>query len=130
MNERRSDSISAQQQAIRQEYRQQAPRWGKLEIGEHLLWVVDQLPLSPQSEVVDVAAGTGLFGRALAPRVARVTAVDITPEMIEQGRQRAQQDGIANMVWQQGEAEALPTAALTSRSPATRSTISSIRRRC
>ena len=108
MNDRRSDSISAQQQAIRQEYRQQAPRWGRLEIGEHLLWVVDQLPLSAQSEVVDVAAGTGLFGRALAPRVARVTAVDITPEMIEQGRQRAQQDGIANMVWQQGEAEALP----------------------
>ena len=70
--------------------------------------MVDQLPLSPRSEVIDVAAGTGLFGRAVAPAVARVTAVDITPEMIEQGRRRAEQDGIPNMVWRQGAAEDLP----------------------
>ena len=110
MTDVQSGAFSRQHQAIQQEYRQQAPRWGKMEIGEHLRWVVEQLPLSPQSEVVDIAAGTGLFGRAVAAGVARVTAVDITPEMIEQGRQRAQQDGILNMEWQQGEAEALPFA--------------------
>jgi ubiquinone/menaquinone biosynthesis C-methylase UbiE len=103
-----ADDLSRQQQAILQEYRRQAPRWGKLEINEHLRWVVDQLPLTAQSEVVDIAAGTGLFGRAVASRVARVTAVDITPEMIEQGQRRAQQDGILNMDWQQGTAEGLP----------------------
>jgi SAM-dependent methyltransferase len=102
------EDLSKQHRAILQEYRQQAPRWGKLEITEHLRWVVDQLPLSPQCEVVDVAAGTGLFGRALAASVASVTAVDITPEMIEQGRMRVQQDGILNMVWQQGTGEKLP----------------------
>lgn len=103
-----ANEISRQHQAILQEYRRQAPRWGKLDINEHLRWVVDQLPLSPHCEVVDVAAGTGLFGRAVAAHVARVTAVDITPEMIEQGRARAQQDGITNMDWQQGAAETLP----------------------
>ena len=108
MTDHRPDAVREQHQAIRHEYRQQAPRWGALEISEHLRWVVDQLPLSPLSEVVDVAAGTGLFGRAVAPAVARITAVDITPEMIEQGRRRAEQDGIPNMVWRQGAAEALP----------------------
>ena len=102
------EDLSKQHRAILQEYRQQAPRWGQLEITEHLRWVVGQLPLSPQSEVVDVAAGTGLFGRAVAARVASVTAVDITPEMIEQGRMRVQQDGILNMCWQQGTGEKLP----------------------
>jgi ubiquinone/menaquinone biosynthesis C-methylase UbiE len=108
MTDQRRNAVLEQQKAIRDEYRQQAPRWGKAEISEHLRWVVDQLPLSPQSEVVDVAAGTGLFGRAVAPAVARVTAVDITPEMIAEGRRRAEEDGIPNMVWHQGEAESLP----------------------
>ena len=108
MTDQRRNAVLEQQKAIRDEYRQQAPRWGKAEISEHLRWVVDQLPLSPQSEVVDVAAGTGLFGRAVAPAVARVTAVDITPEMIAQGRRRAEADGIPNLVWRQGEAESLP----------------------
>src|SRR5258705_9939956 len=108
MTDQRRNAVLGQQKAIRDEFRQQAPRWGKFEISEHLRWVVEQLPLSPQSEVVDVAAGTGLFGRAVAPAVARVTAVDITPEMIEEGRRRAEEDGIANMTWRQGEAEALP----------------------
>lgn len=105
-----ASDVSKQHQAILNEYRQQAPRWGKLEINEHLRWVVDQLPLSRQREVLDVAAGTGLFGRAVAPSVARVTAVDITPEMIEQGRMRARQDGIVNMDWREGAAEQLPFA--------------------
>jgi ubiquinone/menaquinone biosynthesis C-methylase UbiE len=103
-----SQEIIKQHQAIAQEYRRQAPRWGKLDISEHLRWVVDQLPLSPQCEVADVAAGTGLFGRAVAAHVASVAAVDITPEMIAQGRARAERDGIANMEWRQGAAEALP----------------------
>jgi ubiquinone/menaquinone biosynthesis C-methylase UbiE len=103
-----AQEITKQHQAILQEYRRQAPRWGELGISEHLRWVVDRLPLSPQCEVLDVAAGTGLFGRAVAAHVARVTAVDITPEMIMQGRARAERDGIANMEWQRGAAEALP----------------------
>jgi ubiquinone/menaquinone biosynthesis C-methylase UbiE len=101
-------AVANQQRAIREEYRQQAPRWGKMQISEHLAWVVAQMPLSLSCDVLDVAAGTGLFGRAVAPLVRRVTAIDITPEMIEAGRLRAQRDGITNMVWQLGAAEKLP----------------------
>ncbi len=108
MSEHPPQAVLEQHEAIRSEYRLQAARWGAMDISEDLRWVVDRLPLSPLSEVVDVAAGTGLFGRAVAPAVARVTAVDITPEMIEHGRRRSEQDGLANMVWRQGAAEELP----------------------
>ena len=81
--------ILEQQQAIREEYRKQAQSWGNFEIDDDLRWVVEQIPLSRSHNVLDVAAGTGLFGRALAHAVSSVTAVDITPEMIEQGRKKA-----------------------------------------
>lgn len=100
--------ILEQQQAIREEYRKQARSWGDYEIDDDLRWVVDQIPLSRSHNVLDVAAGTGLFGRALAHAVSSVTAVDITPEMIEQGRKKAREDGIDNLQWQLGSAEALP----------------------
>ena len=51
-----------------------------------------------------------MFGRAIAHAVSSVTAVDITPEMIEQGRKRTNEDGILNLEWQLGSAEALPFA--------------------
>jgi ubiquinone/menaquinone biosynthesis C-methylase UbiE len=46
---------------------------------EYLEWVVSQLILSPSFVVLDVAAGTGHLGRAIAPHVQRVVAVDLTP---------------------------------------------------
>jgi ubiquinone/menaquinone biosynthesis C-methylase UbiE len=105
-----SDEVLEQQQAIREEYRKQAPSWGTYDIDEDLRWVVEQLSLSPSQSVLDVAAGSGLFGRALAHRVASVTAVDITPEMIDEGRKRAKKDGINNLRFELGSAEALPFA--------------------
>ncbi|MFO0994628.1 MAG: methyltransferase domain-containing protein [Hyphomicrobiales bacterium] len=103
-----SDLVLEQQQAIREEYRIQAPSWGSYDIDDDLRWVVEQIPLLPSHRVLDVAAGTGLFGRAVAHAVSSVTAVDITPEMIEQGRKRTKEDGIRNIEWQFGSAEALP----------------------
>lgn len=105
-----SDLVLEQQQAIREEYRIQAPSWGTFDVDDDLRWVVQQIPLSPSYKVLDVAAGTGLFGRALAHAVSSVIAVDITPEMIEHGRKRSQADGIRNLEWQLGSAEALPFA--------------------
>jgi ubiquinone/menaquinone biosynthesis C-methylase UbiE len=108
MNDPNAGTVATQHQAIREEYRRQAPRWGKAQITEYLRWVVEQLPLSPELHVADIAAGTGLFSRAIAPLVSRVTAVDITPEMLEQGRARAAESGLANIEFREGAAEALP----------------------
>jgi ubiquinone/menaquinone biosynthesis C-methylase UbiE len=102
------DSLRFHHDAIRAEYRQQAPRWGKATIGEDLKWVVSQMELMPQFSVLDVAAGTGLFSQAVASRVRHVTAIDITPEMLQHGRSLAQQNGFHNIAFQLGAAEDLP----------------------
>jgi demethylmenaquinone methyltransferase/2-methoxy-6-polyprenyl-1,4-benzoquinol methylase len=50
--------------------------------------VVDMLAAARPVSVLELACGTGLFTRHLAPRVGRVTAVDAAPEVIAQNRAR------------------------------------------
>ena len=71
-------------------------------------WMVANSPTDPRDVVLEVAAGTGLFGRALAPQVAAVVAVDITPEMLREGKQGADAAGLSNVVFQRGDATQLP----------------------
>lgn len=97
-----------QHSAIRREFDRQAPSWVCAEISEPLRWVIEQLPLKSGLEVLDVAAGTGLFGGAIAPHVRNVTAVDISPKMLELGKRRAAELGIHNVAFVDGTAEALP----------------------
>ncbi|MHB9096926.1 MAG: class I SAM-dependent methyltransferase, partial [Syntrophales bacterium] len=67
-----------------------------------------QLRLDPSFVVLDVAAGTGHLGRALAPRVLRVVAVDLTEAMIAEGRREAAKAGLGNITFEKGRAEQLP----------------------
>ncbi|HEX8927725.1 MAG TPA: class I SAM-dependent methyltransferase [Actinomycetota bacterium] len=53
--------------------------------------------LDETSTVVDLGAGTGRFALAAARRFGQVTAVDISPAMLEFLRQRATTDGVANL---------------------------------
>ena len=71
-------------------------------------WLYASLPLASGDLVLDVAAGTGLAGRALARRVGTVIALDATPEMLEVGSRAAAQEGLSNIVFQRGDAAALP----------------------
>ncbi|MFQ5846239.1 MAG: class I SAM-dependent methyltransferase [Candidatus Methylomirabilales bacterium] len=97
---------------VRREFGRQAPRFGEpgytLTSPEHLQWMVSNLDLEPHFAVLDVAAGTGHLGRAIAPYVKQVVALDATPEMLLEGSRQTEQDGITNMVFAQGRAEALP----------------------
>ncbi len=101
-------AFHAQHDAIRAEFAAQAETWGRDEISPDLLWAVDLIDPRPHFEVLDVAAGTGLLSRALAPRVRRVTAVDITAPMMEAGVTAAERQGIGNVRFQAGAAEDLP----------------------
>jgi ubiquinone/menaquinone biosynthesis C-methylase UbiE len=58
--------------------------------------------------VLDIATGPGSTAFALADHVQRVTAIDIAPRMLEQGRLRAKTEGKTNISFQQASAEALP----------------------
>ncbi|WP_433327452.1 class I SAM-dependent methyltransferase [Spirillospora sp. CA-294931] len=58
--------------------------------------------------VLDVAAGTGMVARAVARRVRHVTALDLTPAMLEQGKREADRDGVTNVTFTRGDATDLP----------------------
>lgn len=108
MADRDLSPYKEQHDSIREEFKNQAGSWGKSEISPHLQWVVDHLDLRPHLEVLDVAAGSGLLSRAISSRVKRVVALDITPEMLAQGRSEASRLEITNISFEQGAAEDLP----------------------
>ncbi|HLW13484.1 MAG TPA: class I SAM-dependent methyltransferase [Casimicrobiaceae bacterium] len=58
------------------------------EVGVVETAVADMLANARPSTVLELACGTGLFTRHLAPRVAAVTAVDASPEVIAINRSR------------------------------------------
>jgi ubiquinone/menaquinone biosynthesis C-methylase UbiE len=62
--------------------------------------------------VLDIACGNGNTALAAARRGCRVTGLDLTPPLLEQGRQRAAAERLA-IDFQEGDAEQLPFAAAT-----------------
>ena len=58
--------------------------------------------------LLDVAAGDGNVAIPAALAGAAVTAVDLTPELLEAGRARAQRAGASGIDWVAADAEALP----------------------
>lgn len=71
-------------------------------------WIYGALPRQPSDLVLDVAAGTGLAGRALAQSVRAVVAIDTTMQMLAVGHQAAREEGATNIVFQYADAAALP----------------------
>ena len=62
------------------------------------------------AEVLDLGCGAGHVSYALAQRVRRVTAYDLSPRMLDVVQAEAARQGLTNLVTQQGGAEALPFA--------------------
>ena len=57
---------------------------------------------------LDIATGAGHTALAFAPKVAKVTASDITPEMLQQARKLAKERGLGNVVTARAQAGDLP----------------------
>ena len=77
-----------------------------LPVGERL---VDACGIGPGMRVLDVAAGTGNASLPAARRGATVTASDLTPRLLETGRERAEAEGL-ELEWIEADAEQLPFA--------------------
>src|ERR671917_871695 len=69
--------------------------------------LVEACGIGPDMRVLDVAAGTGNSSIPAAQRGAEVTASDLTPELLDAGRRRAEADGV-ELEWVEADAENLP----------------------
>jgi SAM-dependent methyltransferase len=58
--------------------------------------------IGADSVVVDLAAGTGVFARAMAPHCGRVIAVDVSPAMVAMLRTRVAAEGLTNVTVVEG----------------------------
>ena len=75
---------------------------------EYLDYLVLRCEPKAEDQVLEVAAGTCVCGRALATYCGHVTCLDLTPAMLEQGRKEAEKQGLSNMTFVKGVAEELP----------------------
>jgi SAM-dependent methyltransferase len=70
---------------------------------------ITRLGLSPEERVLDVATGTGNLAIPAARTGARVTGVDIAPNLVTQAKARALSEGLS-IRFDVGDAESLPYA--------------------
>jgi 2-polyprenyl-3-methyl-5-hydroxy-6-metoxy-1,4-benzoquinol methylase len=68
---------------------------------------VSRLNIKPGERVLDVACGTGNLAVPAAQKGAKVTGVDIAPNLLEQGRKWAKAEGLA-IQFDEGDVEDLP----------------------
>ena len=76
--------------------------------GPDLRAMLDAVPLRGDERLLDVGCGPGHGALAFAPRVGEVVAVDLTADMLAQGRLLAAKRGVSNVTFQQGDVEEAP----------------------
>lgn len=86
---------------VRREFGKQAGAFEDLKLSlkreKYIQWILDSLPLAPDTSVIDVACGTGIMARAIAPHVSSVVGIDITREMLDSARQQAAERNLSNI---------------------------------
>lgn len=75
---------------------------------EYTDYLIRSIQAKGNEHTLEVAAGTCICGRALAPYVKDMVCLDLTEAMLEQGRILAEQDGIRNISFVTGNATSLP----------------------
>lgn len=98
------DEVRAQWAAVAEHY---GPGWCHA-AGPDLAWLVEAAAARPDDQAVDLGAGAGHATLAIAPHVARVTAVDPTPEMLAVATRLASQRGVSNVSYVEARADSLP----------------------
>jgi SAM-dependent methyltransferase len=67
----------------------------------------ERLRIAPGTSLLDVACGAGQLAIPAARAGVKVTAIDLAPNLVEQARKRAAEEGLAVLV-DEGDAEQLP----------------------
>ncbi|WP_344589920.1 class I SAM-dependent methyltransferase [Actinomadura vinacea] len=108
--------VVAHDEKVVREFSKQAEAFGDPRLNtaftRHLGRLVEFMEpeLDLEDVVLEVAAGTGLVSRAIAGRVRHVTALDLTPAMLAQGKREADRDGVTNVTFTRGDAAGLTYA--------------------
>jgi cyclopropane fatty-acyl-phospholipid synthase-like methyltransferase len=81
--------------------------------------ILDRLEVGPDSTLLDVGAGLGIFAVAAAKRCAKVYAVDVSVAMLVRARERVDAAGLTNVKFRHGgfltyEHDASPVDAIVS----------------
>lgn len=79
--------------------------------GKDLQKLVAIAEINGKERVLDIATGGGHTANAFAPFVERVTAVDLTPEMLAEAEKFIRGNGNENVEFIEGDAESLPFSA-------------------
>ena len=98
--------------SINQSFEQQAKKFDTtqyhLSKKEYTDYLIQAVGGTKNDSVLEVAAGTAICGRALAPFVKNVVCIDATSAMLAVGQEKALADNIDNMEFVEGLAEILP----------------------
>ncbi|MGH9713593.1 MAG: class I SAM-dependent methyltransferase [Candidatus Acidiferrales bacterium] len=70
--------------------------------------LAEMVAARPSDRVIDLACGPGTLALQFARRVRWVNAVDLTLAMLERARRTAQKEGLGNLTFTIGDAQALP----------------------
>ena len=100
---------------VKQSFKIQAEKFASYHMSkaEYTDYLIQRIGADGKEHALEVAAGTCICGRALAPFVKDITCLDLTEEMLEQGKKLAEESGIKNISFQTGNAEELPYEAET-----------------
>ncbi|MDC7290131.1 class I SAM-dependent methyltransferase [Blautia schinkii] len=95
---------------VRQSFKKQAEKFAAYHMSktEYTDYLIRKIAATGEEHALEVAAGTCICGRALAPYVKDITCLDMTEEMLVQGIRLAAESHIKNIYFQSGNAEKLP----------------------
>ena len=95
---------------VRQSFKKQAGKFTAYHMSktEYTDYLIQKVAATGEEHTLEVAAGTCICGRALAPFVKDITCLDLTEEMLEQGKRLAEESGLKNIYFRTGNAEKLP----------------------
>lgn len=105
--------MSSHQESVVAQFTRQAEFFSQMpghNSEESLRLLIEMAGVTHDDLVLDVACGSGIVARAIAPLAAQVTGMDITPAMLTEARRLSGEEGLTNLSWQEGDIETLPFA--------------------
>lgn len=102
-------------ETIKKSFKEQAEKFAAYHMSktEYTDYLIRKCDAKGSEHALEVAAGTCICGRALASYVKDITCLDMTEEMLAQGKKLAAESNIENICFQTGKAEELPYEAET-----------------